>query len=146
MKKFLPILVIAVFLAVGFTVWWYNTDFLPEKNVGDTSGTPAPGEEDVPETVVGEGVTEVSVEGSEYSFSPKTITVKKGATVKLTFKNIGNAIHTWTVDGLNADTGSILPGSSETIEFDATRAGTYEIYCAVAGHRESGMVGTLVVE
>ncbi|KRT67293.1 MAG: hypothetical protein XU08_C0004G0001, partial [candidate division WWE3 bacterium CSP1-7] len=32
------------------------------------------------------------------------------------------------------------------IEFDATTAGTYEIYCAVAGHRESGMVGTLVVE
>ena len=139
-------MVIAVFLAVGFTVWWYNTDFLPEKNVWDTSGTPAPGEEDVPETVVSDGVTEVSVDGSEYSFSPKTITVKKGATVKLTFKNIGNAIHTWTVDGLNADTGSILPGSSETIEFDATTAGTYEIYCAVAGHRESGMVGTLVVE
>ena len=146
MKKFLPILVIAVFLAVGFVVWWYNTDFLPEKEAGDSTGTPAPGEEDVPETVVTDGVVEVTVEGSEYLFSPKTITVKKGATVKLTFKNVGNAIHTWTIDGLNADTGSILPGSSKTIEFDATTAGPYEIYCAVAGHIEAGMVGTLVVE
>jgi uncharacterized cupredoxin-like copper-binding protein len=146
MKKFLPVLVISVLLAVGFVVWWYNTDYFPEKEARDSTGTPAPGEEDVPETVVGEGVTEMTVEGSEYSFSPKTITVKKGATVKLTFKNVGNAIHTWTIDGLNADTGSILPGSSKTIEFDAATAGTYEIYCAVAGHRESGMVGTLVVE
>jgi len=145
MKKLIPILIL-VLVAVGFVVWWYNTDYFPEKEARDSTGTPASGEEDMPETVVGEGVTEMTVEGSEYSFSPNTITVKKGATVKLTFKNVGNAIHTWTIDGLNADTGSILPGSSKTIEFDATAAGTYEIYCAVAGHRESGMVGTLTVE
>ena len=146
MKKLIPFLILVLVAAAGFGIWWYVTDVLPEKNADESSGTPAPGEEDVPETVVGESVTEVAVEGSEYSFSPKTITVKKGATVKLTFKNIGNAIHTWTIDGLNADTGSILPGSSKTIEFDATTAGTYEIYCAVAGHEEAGMVGTLVVE
>jgi plastocyanin len=146
MKKFLPILVIAVLLAVGFTVWWYNTDFLPEKNVGDSSGTPAPGEEDVPETVVGEGMVEVTVEGDEYSFSPATITVEEGKTVKLTFKNIGNVSHTWTIDVLNVDSGLVLPGRSQTVEFDAVGVGTYKIYCAVSGHEGVGMVGTLVVE
>src|SRR4030065_1604497 len=125
MKKLIPFLILVLVAAAGFGIWWYVSDVLPEKNADESPGAPAPGEEDVPETVVGESVTEVSVEGSEYSFSPKTITVKKGATVKLTFKNIGNAIHTWTIDGLNAATGSILPGSSKTIEFDATTAGTY---------------------
>jgi uncharacterized cupredoxin-like copper-binding protein len=146
MKKFIPILILIFVAAVGFVVWWYNTDFLPEKNAGDSSGTPAPEEEDVPETVVGGGIVEITVEGDEYSFSPKTVTVKQGASVKLTFKNIGNNIHTWTIDELNLDTGSIFPGSSKTIEFDAVEAGTYEIYCAVAGHKESGMVGTLKIE
>ncbi|OGC44726.1 hypothetical protein A2V54_01840 [candidate division WWE3 bacterium RBG_19FT_COMBO_53_11] len=146
MKKLIPFLILVLVAAAGFGIWWYVTDVLPEKNADESSGTPAPGEEDVPETVVGESVTEVAVEGSEYSFSPKTITVKKGATVKLTFKNIGNTIHTWTIDELDLDTGSILPGSSKTIEFDAVEAGTYEIYCSVSGHKESGMVGTLKIE
>ena len=146
MKKPIIILIILGLLAGGGALAWREINKLCCTPPGDTSGTPAPGETTTPETGVGEGITEATVEGSEYSFSPKTITVKKGATVKLTFKNIGNAIHTWTIDGLNADTGSILPGSSKTIEFDAATAGTYEIYCAVAGHKESGMVGTLVVE
>ena len=150
MKKLIPFLILVLVAAAGFGIWWYVTDVLPEKNADESSGTSAPGSDEVPGTTdgegVGEGVTEATVEGSEYSFSPKTITVKKGATVKLTFKNIGNTIHTWTIDELDLDTGSILPGSSKTIEFDAVEAGTYEIYCSVSGHKESGMVGTLKIE
>lgn len=143
-KILIPIFILA---AVGFGVWWYVTDVLPERNAEeDTSGTPAPGEEDVDETTVIDGVVEVTVEGDEYSFSPATITVAAGKTVKLIFKNVGNNIHTWTIDDLNASTGSVFPGSSKTVEFDAVPAGTYEIYCSVAGHKELGMVGTLKVE
>ena len=146
MKKLIPVLILVLIAAAGFGVYWYLTDVIPEKNVEDSTDTPAPGGEDVPETVVGDGIVEITVEGDEYSFSPKTVTVKQGASVKLTFKNIGNNIHTWTIDQLNLDTGSIFPGSSKTIEFDAVEAGTYEIYCAVAGHKELGMVGTLKIE
>ena len=143
-KILIPILILA---AVGFGVWWYFTDILPERNTEeDTSGTPAPGEEDVDETTAIDGVVEVTVEGDEYSFSPATIAVAAGKTVKLIFKNVGNNIHTWTIDELNLDTGSILPGSSKTIEFEAVEAGTYDIYCAVSGHKESGMVGVLIIE
>jgi plastocyanin len=135
MKKAILILIILGLLAGGGAVVWRELNKLccaPPPN--GNSETPA------------SGVTEATVEGSEYSFSPATITVEEGKTVKLTFKNVGNTIHTWTIDELSASTGSILPGSSKTIEFDAVGAGTYEIYCSVSGHKESGMVGVLIVE
>jgi uncharacterized cupredoxin-like copper-binding protein len=37
------------------------------------------------------------------------------------------------------------PGATGTVEFTPAEAGTYEYYCTVAGHKEAGMVGTLVV-
>jgi len=37
------------------------------------------------------------------------------------------------------------PGDSATIEFTPTKAGTYEFFCTTAGHKEAGMIGTLVV-
>ncbi len=35
---------------------------------------------------------------------------------------------------------------SNTIEFTPTTPGEYEYFCTVAGHKEAGMVGTLVVQ
>ena len=32
-----------------------------------------------------------------------------------------------------------------TVTFTPTESGTYEFYCTISGHREAGMVGTLVV-
>ncbi len=37
-------------------------------------------------------------------------------------------------------------GQSAQVEFTPTQPGTYQIYCTVAGHKEAGMVGTLVVK
>jgi len=34
----------------------------------------------------------------------------------------------------------------ETVEFTPTTSGTFEYYCSVPGHRESGQFGTLKVE
>lgn len=88
---------------------------------------------------------EMMVEGDEFSFKPATVTVSKGDTVKLTFKNVGAKPHTWTIDELDVNTGSIKGGQSKTIEFVASEAGEFEVYCAVPGHKEAGMVGKLAV-
>lgn len=40
----------------------------------------------------------------------------------------------------------IAPGSSETLKLGDLEPGTYDFICAVPGHAESGMKGTLVVQ
>jgi uncharacterized cupredoxin-like copper-binding protein len=38
------------------------------------------------------------------------------------------------------------PNATNQVTFTPTRPGTYEFYCTVPGHKEAGMVGTMVVE
>lgn len=86
-----------------------------------------------------------NVTGKSFSFSPSTITVNKGDTVKIVFTNTeGN--HDWVVDEFNARTKIISGGQTDTVEFVADKAGTFEYYCSVGTHRQLGMKGTLVVK
>ena len=54
--------------------------------------------------------------------------------------------HNFTVDEFNARTRQINAGETDTIQFTADKAGTFEYYCNVGNHREMGMVGKLIVE
>lgn len=83
------------------------------------------------------------VEGYNYGFSPAEITVKEGEEVKLTLRS-GDSPHTFTIDGLNVDK-YFTYGKDEQLTFTASKKGTYQIYCAVPGHAEDGMIGTLNV-
>ncbi|MEX0587507.1 MAG: cupredoxin domain-containing protein [Patescibacteria group bacterium] len=161
MKKFLPILIVVLLSLAAFAVWWYVTDILPEKNAGDTSGTPAPGPEDeageeVPagepgaeegEEGAGEEVTEVAVTGDSYKFTPSTITVPAGGKIRLTFTNAASVAHDLIISDLGISTSLLGPGDSQTLEFTApSQPGSFEFICSVAGHEDLGMRGTLVVE
>ncbi|MFQ5826725.1 MAG: cupredoxin domain-containing protein, partial [Dehalococcoidia bacterium] len=90
-------------------------------------------------------VTEFALEGTEWSLTPATITVNKGDTVKIVFTNVGNSPHNVTIDQFGAATATISPGSTETVEFAAEKAGTFAFYCSVPGHRGLGMEGELSV-
>ena len=37
-------------------------------------------------------------------------------------------------------------GSTGTLQFTPSTPGTYQFICTVAGHKEAGMVGTLIVK
>lgn len=86
-----------------------------------------------------------TVEGKNYSFSPSTITVNKGDTVKIVFSNTGG-MHNWKVDEFNAESKTINDGQSDTIQFVADKSGSFEFYCGVSNHRAMGMKGTLIVK
>ena len=86
-----------------------------------------------------------TVEGSSFKFSPSNMTVKKGDTVRVTFKNT-SGFHDWVLDEFNVRTKQIAAGAEETVEFVADKAGSFEYYCSVGSHRQMGMVGTLIVE
>ncbi len=73
------------------------------------------------------------------------MTVKKGDTVKITFKNSGG-MHDWKIDEFSAGTKVLQVGQQETIQFVADKAGTFEYYCSVGQHRAMGMKGSLIVQ
>lgn len=89
-------------------------------------------------------VREFTVDGNNYSFSPNTMTVKKGDTVRVTFKNVGG-MHDWVLDEFNARTPRISSDKTAVVEFVADKVGTFEYYCSVGNHRAMGMKGTLTV-
>ncbi len=88
---------------------------------------------------------EFTVTGSNFAFSPTTLTVNKGDHVKITFKNSGG-FHDFVLDAFKVKTDRINGGDSAVVEFDATQSGSFEYYCSVGNHRAMGMKGTLVVK
>jgi len=149
MKALLGIIILVI-LAGGYYVLTQGNP-QPENTRADEASTAAPAES---ENTAGETTAETSaapseiksftVEGKSYSFSPSVMRVKKGDTVRITFKNTGG-FHDFTLNEFNAQTKRINTGQENTIEFVADKAGTFEYYCSVGNHRQLGMTGTLTV-
>lgn len=89
-------------------------------------------------------VKEFIVSGESFSFTPNTISVKKGDTVKITFKNV-EGFHDFKIDEFNVATARIGGGKEETVTFVADKAGQFQYYCSVGSHRANGMWGTITV-
>ncbi len=90
--------------------------------------------------------TQVTVSGTEFAFTPSTITVKVGQPVQITFKNNGTYPHNLTLADLQAGTKTIQPGAQDTITFTPTKTGSFTYVCTVPGHADRGMKGTLIVQ
>ncbi len=91
-------------------------------------------------------VKEFTVTGSSFKFSPSSMTVKKGDTVRVNFKSSGGTLHDFKIDEFDVATSQLGEDEEEQVEFVADKAGTFEYYCSVGNHRKMGMVGKLVVE
>jgi uncharacterized cupredoxin-like copper-binding protein len=97
-------------------------------------------------------------------YSPATIELTSGQSVKLTLKNADAVEHDFIVDRLAVHSGAgshtagmdhaggeaglhiHAPGFSDSFAtFTPVEKGTYVVYCSVPGHKELGMTATLVV-
>jgi len=86
-----------------------------------------------------------TIEGGNFTFTPNMISVNKGDTVQITFKNM-EGLHDLVIDEFNIKTKQISAGQEEIVEFVADTIGAFEFYCSVGSHRAMGMVGTLEVK
>ncbi|MDF1568587.1 MAG: plastocyanin/azurin family copper-binding protein [Spirochaetaceae bacterium] len=93
---------------------------------------------------VTDGVVDIAVSNQGLRFTVDEIVVRIGANVRLTFDVVGG-MHDWVLDEFDAATEVMRRGGSQTIEFTADEAGTFEYYCSVTGHRRSGMYGSFIV-
>jgi nitrite reductase (NO-forming) len=110
---------------------------------------------------------------SAYTLTPAALTVPAGQPVELTLLNKGASIHNWAAPDLATTGLQVLsmpkdlpavflqdvttlikaghpileagPNQRAVIRFTPLVAGTYHTLCTIPGHKEMGMVGTLVV-
>lgn len=111
-------------------------------------------------------IQQVSLQAAEFKFDPASIEVTAGRPVKITLVNGGGLDHEWSIPKIPA-TGIKAPpkvlghvfggknldlelfamaGASADLEFTPTAPGKYDFFCSVEGHKEAGMVGTLIVK
>ena len=77
-------------------------------------------------------------------FDPATLTIRANTPVNITLDNSGSAlIHDFVIDSpaikIEAQPHARASGTG------TFSPGTYQFYCAQPGHKEAGMVGTLIV-
>jgi len=85
------------------------------------------------------------IKGLNYSYDIKEIKVKLYDNVKINFTNT-EGFHDFKIDELGVATKQIKMGDRESVEFVASKTGTFEYYCSVGQHRANGMWGKIIVE
>jgi uncharacterized cupredoxin-like copper-binding protein len=88
----------------------------------------------------------VTVSETEFKLSPADAKVAKPGPVTFMVKNAGKTTHALEVvtPAGELKTPPIGPGKSATLKGDL-KAGTYEWYCPIDGHKAKGMKGKVVV-
>lgn len=88
----------------------------------------------------------ITITADNWSFSPATITVRKGENVQL--KIVSKAgVHGFAVPSLGINTAVTAGGDAVTVTLPTGKAGIYDAFCSIpcgAGHRD--MKATIVIE
>ena len=114
------------------------------------------------------GGNTITVKAGALKYAPATIEVTAGQTVRLVFENDDSVDHDFSImefpmammataapmaghdmSGMTDQPQlhmAVAMGQTGTMEFTPTKPGTYEFFCTVPGHREAGMIGTLIVK
>lgn len=94
---------------------------------------------------VADDARKVVVMARSFAFDPKTIEVEAGEDVAIVLTST-DITHDFVLDEGDVHVVAAEKGKTQTGGFTAPdEAGEYAYFCSVAGHRASGMEGTLVV-
>jgi nitrosocyanin len=85
-----------------------------------------------------------NIEAGSFYYKPNVINVKKGDKVKIVMNSV-DMMHDFNIDELNVKLPITKSGETNTVEFTADTAGTFEFYCSVGQHRAQGQIGTITV-
>ncbi len=94
------------------------------------------------------GAQTINIGETEYKLSPAGPKVGKTGTVTFKVTNNGTVTHSLEVEGPKGEARlgkKLQPGQSGTLRVDLSKAGKYEMYCPVDGHKGLGMKGEITV-
>ena len=86
---------------------------------------------------------QIEADLSEFAITLSAGSVDVGGTIEVT--NTGSQAHNLGVEGTDLLTPDIEPGDSASLDLRSLEAGTYTLYCDVAGHADAGMTTPLVI-
>ncbi len=135
MNKKIIALAIIILLAMGGGVAWQSI-----QSDGEMNGEDPPEVEILTFLLTAEG-REFYLDGEE---NPD-IVVNQGDEVLIELMS-EEGVHDLIIDEFGVDTGQLMEGESEAIQFTADRVGEFEYYCSVGTHRADGMYGNFIVE
>ena len=161
--KFIPIVAIAIVVAASSTAFAHTDPPNKAKSAKKSISTEekAFGREGDPKKVS----RTVNVDmGDTMRFSPASLTVKQGETVRFVVKNNGKTMHEMVLGtmkelkehaelmkkhpGMEHDEpymAHVAPGKTERIVWQFNRAGEFYYGCLVPGHFDAGMIGKINV-
>jgi plastocyanin len=88
----------------------------------------------------------IDISETEFAIDPADVNTQAGE-VTFAISNDGSAPHNLEVEGNGIEEVSdTIEGGQKTDLTVELQSGEYEMYCAVPGHREQGMEGTVTVE
>jgi uncharacterized cupredoxin-like copper-binding protein len=115
----------------------------PAATPGAEGATPVAGATPTTGDETAAAATAVDVVSFDIYFEPSEVTIPADTDVTVNLPNEGVTPHNFSIDELGIDV-DIAPGATEQVVINAP-AGEYEYYCNVPGHKQAGMVGTLIV-
>jgi uncharacterized cupredoxin-like copper-binding protein len=88
----------------------------------------------------------VTVSETEFKLDPSPAQAAKEGPVTVQVKNDGSTQHALEIEAPSGEvkTPTLAPGKSATLKVDL-KAGSYEMYCPIDGHKGKGMKGEIVV-
>jgi uncharacterized cupredoxin-like copper-binding protein len=91
--------------------------------------------------------TPVTMSLVDFALEPKAVQLDAPGTYTFKVTNNGQTQHALEIEGngVEEETETVTSSDAPPITVDL-KAGTYEYYCPVDGHRAAGMEGTLTVE
>ena len=137
------IIVIIVLVIVG-AFMFMGANNTPEVANTTNTGEPNSSSQEPSATSTVPTAKEFTVNGSNFAFDVKTITVNKGDTVTIHFINT-TGTHDFVIDEFDVATPTLQTGQKADVTFVADKAGSFEYYCSIGTHRAMGMKGTLIV-
>lgn len=140
---------IAVLLTIPLTLAACGGDDEEEETTAasETTTEATTPEDTTTEAAAGGGGGEtIDISEVEFAIKPADVTAQTGQ-VTFAISNDGSAPHNLEVegDGVEEVSDTIEGGQKTDLTVDL-QPGEYVMYCAIPGHREQGMEGTLTVE
>ncbi len=88
-------------------------------------------------------VAPVDVALTEFAIAPAAIVVPLGGSLNVS--NNGTMPHNVSVVDTAIKSRDLQAGESEAVDLSSLEPGEYELFCAITGHKDSGMTATLTI-